>query len=87
MTDHGGAERHSVAVKMFKGAVTSDGFPSSEMAASIRAGTHPNLIGALGKVIKHPSGLDGLVMRLVDSEMTNLAGPPSLESCTREVYQ
>lgn len=86
-TDHGGAARHSIAVKMFKGAVTSDGFPSSEMAASMRAGTHPNLIGALGRVIEHPSGLDGLVMRLVNSEMRNLAGPPSLETCTRDVYQ
>lgn len=76
----------SVAVKIFKGTVTSDGFPASEMAASIGAGSHPNLIGVLGKVVDHPSGIDGMVMRLVDPGMTNLAGPPSLESCTRDIY-
>ncbi|HLY96336.1 MAG TPA: leucine-rich repeat-containing protein kinase family protein, partial [Sideroxyarcus sp.] len=36
--------RRDVAVKLFKGAVTSDGLPHSEMAACIRAGSHPNLI-------------------------------------------
>ena len=30
-----------VAVKLFKGAVTSDGWPHSEMAACIAAGAHP----------------------------------------------
>lgn len=32
-----------VAVKLFKGAVTSDGLPDCEMAACIRAGGHANL--------------------------------------------
>lgn len=75
-----------VAVKLFKGAVTSDGLPDCEMAACIRAGDHPNLIPVVGKVKAHPLGAHGLVMELIDPQFTNLAGPPSLESCTRDVY-
>ncbi|HHQ4645068.1 TPA: leucine-rich repeat-containing protein kinase family protein [Aeromonas veronii] len=75
-----------VAVKLFKGAVTSDGLPRCEMAASLAAGTHPNLIKVIGKVADHPSGIPALVMELVDPAFANLAGPPSLDSCTRDVY-
>ncbi|MFL9855570.1 protein kinase [Paraburkholderia madseniana] len=75
-----------VAVKLFKGAVTSDGLPDCEMAACIGAGDHPNLIPVVGKVKDHPAGAHGLVMELIDPQFTNLAGPPSLESCTRDVY-
>ena len=75
-----------VAVKLFKGAVTSDGLPRSEMAACIAAGTHPHLIGVEGRIIAHPQGTQGLVMRLIDPGFRVLAGPPSLDSCTRDVY-
>ncbi|MGR6744227.1 leucine-rich repeat-containing protein kinase family protein [Aeromonas veronii] len=77
---------NQVAVKLFKGAVTSDGLPRCEMAASLAAGTHPNLIKVMGKVADHPSGIPALVMELIDSAFANLAGPPSLDSCTRDVY-
>uniref|UniRef100_UPI003BA19752 leucine-rich repeat-containing protein kinase family protein n=1 Tax=Aeromonas jandaei TaxID=650 RepID=UPI003BA19752 len=75
-----------VAVKIFKGAVTSDGLPQCEMAASLAAGAHPNLIPVLGRVADHPSGMPALVMALIDPAFANLAGPPSLASCTRDVY-
>ncbi|WP_421268493.1 leucine-rich repeat-containing protein kinase family protein [Aeromonas veronii] len=75
-----------VAVKLFKGAVTSDGLPRCEMAASLAAGTHPNLIKVIGKVADHPSGIPALVMELIDPAFANLAGPPSLDSCTRDIY-
>ncbi|MBI5006119.1 MAG: serine/threonine-protein kinase [Nitrosomonadales bacterium] len=75
-----------VAVKLFKGALTSDGSPHSEMAACIRAGEHPNLIGVHGKIADHPAQADALVMGLVDGSFRNLAGPPSLDSCTRDIY-
>src|SRR2546426_266539 len=42
------AASKDVAVKLFKGALTSDGLPHSEMAACISAGAHPNLIGVDG---------------------------------------
>ncbi|MCM2567925.1 leucine-rich repeat-containing protein kinase family protein [Janthinobacterium kumbetense] len=75
-----------VAVKVFKGAMTSDGLPRSEMAACVGAGAHPGLIPILGTLDAHPQGALGLVMPLVDAAFRNLAGPPSLESCTRDVY-
>ena len=77
---------YGVAVKLFKGAVTSDGLPHSEMAAAIAAGQHPNLIHVLGRVSGHPSGVSGLVMALIDPAFRNLAEPPSLASCTRDIY-
>ncbi len=79
-------ERHEVAVKRFKGEVTSDGLPHCEMAACMTAGTHPNLIPVHGKLIGHPEATHGLIMARIDPTFANLAGPPSLESCTRDVY-
>jgi len=79
-------ESYCVAVKLFKGTVTSDGLPHSEMAASMGAGKHLNLINVLGRVQNHPSGQSGLVMELINSAFINLAAPPSLESCTRDIY-
>jgi hypothetical protein len=81
-----GDDTHAVAVKLFKGSVTSDGLPRCEMAACIGAGAHPNLIPVRGEVKGHPAGVHGLVMELVDPAFGNLAGPPSLESCTRDIY-
>ncbi len=81
-----GVSEPEVAVKLFKGTLTSDGLPQSEMAACISAGAHPNLIQVLGKLSGHPLGTEGLVMSLVDPAYKNLAGPPSFETCTRDVY-
>lgn len=75
-----------VALKLFKGAMTSDGSPLSEMAACLGAGAHPNLIPILGQLEQHPEHTHGLVMTLIDPEFANLAGPPSLDSCTRDNY-
>ncbi|MDU1141750.1 protein kinase [Aeromonas rivipollensis] len=75
-----------VAVKLFKGAVTSDGLPRCELAVSLAAGRHPHLVGVEGRVGDHPSGIPALVMTLIDPRFVNLAGPPSLDSCTRDVY-
>ncbi len=77
----------AVAVKLFKGKVTSDGWPHSEMAACVAAGAHPNLIAVHGRISGHPDKADGLVLELVDhARFRGLAGPPSLASCTRDVY-
>ena len=81
----GGAAR-DVAVKVFKGALTSDGLPHSEMVAWLAAGTHTGLIGVLGRIAGHPENAEGLVMPLVEASYTVLAGPPSMQSCTRDVY-
>ena len=82
----GAADASTVAVKLFKGAVTSDGWPASEMAACIGAGPHPDLIPVLGRIDGHPDGVQGLVLARIAAGWRNLASPPSLETCTRVVY-
>lgn len=80
------ADGQSVAVKLYKGDITSDGSPLNEMNACIAAGSHPGLIKVLGHISGHPQGIAGLVMELIEPAFTNLAGPPSFASCTRDVY-
>jgi predicted Ser/Thr protein kinase len=75
-----------VAVKRYKGDLTSDGSPLNEMAACIAAGQHPNLIPIEGQIVGHPQAARGLVMQLISPTFITLARPPSLESCTRDVY-
>ena len=81
-----GTKPRHVAVKIFKGAMTSDGLPECELSASLAVGRHPHLVEALGQVIAHPTDLSGLVMALMDPEFRSLAGPPSFATCTRDVY-
>lgn len=76
----------AVAVKLYKGTITSDGSPLHEMQACIAAGLHPNLIKVQGRVIGHPDDQAALVMDLIDPSYRNLAGLPSLASCTRDIY-
>lgn len=82
----GPAGGEDVALKLFKGAMTSDGLPEREMEACLAAGTHPALTGALGRLHDHPAGVQGLLLRLLPSHWRVLAGPPSLASCSRDVY-
>jgi hypothetical protein len=76
----------AVALKLFKGAMTSDGLPEREMEACLAAGTHPALTGALGRLDNHPDGAQGLLLRLLPPHWRVLAGPPSRASCSRDVY-
>ncbi|HMK88270.1 MAG TPA: leucine-rich repeat-containing protein kinase family protein [Methylocystis sp.] len=75
-----------VAVKLFRGAMTSDGAPSAEIATCLAAGQHPNLTAALGRLSDHPEGRDGLLMPLLPAHWRPLAAPPSLQTCSRDVY-
>lgn len=76
----------AVAVKLYKGQMTSDGSPLHEMNACITAGQHPNLIKVEGRIVEHPQQQAGLVMELIEPSYRNLAGLPSLETCSRDVY-
>jgi glyoxylase-like metal-dependent hydrolase (beta-lactamase superfamily II) len=76
----------TVAVKLFKGEVTSDGLPQDEMRACMAAGTHPNLVTVLGKLREQADQQAGLVFSFISPDYKNLGGPPSLESCTRDTY-
>ncbi len=74
-----------IAVKLFKGEVTSDGYPADELDCCLTTGEHPNLI----KVLAHISQKDqlGLVMALIPQGFSNLGLPPSLETCTRDTFK
>ena len=76
-----------VAVKLYKGTITSDGSPLHEMQACIAAGLHPNLIKVQGRVVGHPDDQAALVMDLIEPSYRNLAALPSLASCTRDMYE
>ena len=73
-----------IAVKTFKGAVTSDGYPRDELAASLAAGAHDGLIPILAKITS--GSQTGLAMRLIDPSFINLGQPPNFETCTRDVF-
>ena len=75
-----------VAIKIFKGAMTSDGTPADEMNACLAAGGHPHLVGALGKIGDCPDDKSGLMLSLIPPDYQNLGNPPSLDSCTRDTY-
>lgn len=76
-----------VAVKVFKGAVTSDGFPEDEMDACILAGNHDGLVEVVGKIKNHPQQKEGLVLGLIPAHFHNLGLPPTFETCTRDVFK
>ncbi|MEB3212741.1 MAG: leucine-rich repeat-containing protein kinase family protein [Leptolyngbyaceae bacterium] len=75
-----------VAIKLFKGEMTSDGSPLDEMQACLAAGNHPNLVTLLGKLAGHPDKKAGLIFSILPSTYTPLGHPPSLDSCTRDTY-
>jgi hypothetical protein len=75
-----------MAAKLFKGQMTSDGLPHSEMAACLQAGEHSNLIRVAGSLETQPGDPPGLLLERIDASYQTLAGPPSLSSCTRDCY-
>jgi len=75
-----------LAVKIFKGGLTSDGWSRSELAAAQVVGDHQYVIGLRGILTGHPHGAQGFTMPLLSGEFQRLAGPPSFSSCTRDVY-
>jgi muconolactone delta-isomerase len=73
-----------VAVKVFKGEVTSDGFPHDELEACLQAGHHNNLVKSIAQV---DDGNElALVMELIPNNYYNLGLPPTLETCTRDTF-
>lgn len=76
----------AVAIKIFKGEVTSDGLPADEMRACMAAGAHPNLVPVLGKIGEHPTQKQGLVLELILPDFKILGNTPSFDTCTRDYY-
>jgi hypothetical protein len=75
-----------VAVKLFKGRMTSDGAALDEMAAMLAIGRHANLTAPLGAITGHLDGTEGLVMPLLPASWRPLAAPPSFATCSRDLY-
>ncbi len=75
---------NDIAVKVFKGGVTSDGYPEDELKSSIKAGHHPNLIRVLAHI--NENNLSALVMELIPKSYSNLGLPPSFDTCTRDTF-
>jgi hypothetical protein len=75
---------NDIAVKVFKGGVTSDGYPEDELISCIKAGQHPNLVQTLAHVDEDKYA--ALVMKLIPKGYSNLGLPPSFESCTRDLF-
>ncbi len=73
-----------IAVKIFKGEVTSDGYPQNELRACVKAGDHPNLVKLIAKV--EEENCLALVMSLIPPRYKNLGQPPSFSSCTRDTF-
>ena len=73
-----------VALKQFKGWITSDGCPKDEMNNYLNAGDHPNLITVKAKL--KDCDLPGLVMELVPVSFSVLGQPPSFDTCTRDTF-
>jgi len=75
---------NDIAVKLFKGEVTSDGYPIDELNNCLQAGEHKNLIKVIAKIMSAEQL--ALVMELIPSHFRNLGLPPSLETCTRDTF-
>ncbi|KGJ97537.1 leucine-rich repeat-containing protein kinase family protein [Colwellia psychrerythraea] len=79
----------NIAVKVFKGEVTSDGYPEDELQACLQVGNHPNLVQSLAQVKEelNPGGKYlALIMNLIPETYKNLGLPPCFKSCTRDTF-
>ena len=79
------SNNEDIAVKLFKGAVTSDGYPQDELTNSLQAGKHSGLIEVIAKVTDKKQS--ALIMKLIPSHFYNLGLPPSLLTCTRDTFE
>jgi hypothetical protein len=75
---------NDIAVKLFKGEVTSDGYPIDELNNCLQAGEHENLIKVIAKIMSAEQL--ALIMELIPPHFKNLGLPPSLVSCTRDTF-
>jgi hypothetical protein len=73
-----------LALKRFKGWITSDGCPKDELQNYLNAGAHPNLIPVLARV-SHTE-LPALAMALIPKEFQSLGLPPSFDTITRDTF-
>lgn len=82
-----GTENYEVAIKVFKGEVTSDGYPEDEMAITTHIPKHRHLVPVLAKINGHPEKKEGLIFELIPTSYHNLGMPPSFSTCTRDTFK
>jgi hypothetical protein len=75
-----------VALKIFKGNVTSDGYPKDELENCLLIGRHKNIVPLIGPVISHPDKKAGIVMDFIPDSFKTLGLPPNFDTCTRDVF-
>lgn len=75
----------NIAIKIFKGQVTSDGYPKDELAVCLKISQHPNIVNTLA--VLEDKVQQGMVMNLIPKKFFNLGQPPSLQSCTRDTFK
>lgn len=73
-----------LAVKLFKGEITSDGYPDDELQSSLRTGHHPNLVHIMARYENEQQ--KGLVMQRIPKSYSNLGFPPNFDTCTRDTF-
>jgi tRNA A-37 threonylcarbamoyl transferase component Bud32 len=78
------SKSQTVALKLFKGSITSDGYAHDEMNAYMSTGEHPNLIKVLSKLAGDERL--GLVLEYIPDVYRNLGLPPDFETCTRDTF-
>ena len=74
-----------IAVKVFKGELTSDGYPEDELQACLKVGGHVNLVRSLAQV--NEKNCLALVMQLIPEHYNNLGFPPDFNTCTRDTFE
>lgn len=74
-----------IAVKVFKGELTSDGYPEDELQACLKVGGHSSLVKSLAQVIE--KDCLALVMQLIPEHYCNLGMPPDFDTCTRDTFE
>lgn len=83
--NHNDEYPNEIALKVFKGELTSDGYPKDELQACLKVGEHPNLVRSLAQV-NEPDCL-ALVMQLIPPHFNNLGLPPNFDTCTRDTFK
>ena len=78
------SHHEEVALKLFKGSITSDGYAHDEINACISVGEHPNLIKVLSKLAGDERL--GLLLEYIPEVYRNLGLPPDFETCTRDTF-
>jgi hypothetical protein len=80
-------QEKDIAIKIFKGLVTSDGYPEDELDCCLTAGSHSSLIPVIAQLDqKDEAKTSGIVMKLIPASYRNLGLPPSLQTCTRDTF-